>query len=79
MSDWLDFDSTAMALASSLGLMKHSDWPAVKGLLFCDTPIKRMLLEALDRLILLGVMEEIDTDDDHVYRWNPNFKGSWED
>jgi hypothetical protein len=32
----------------------------------------------VNRLVAVGVLEHRDSDDDLEYRWNPNYKGSWE-
>jgi hypothetical protein len=79
LSDWTDFDFAAYDLALCLGLMsadiefatraKHVFWAA--------NPIGTMLYQMLHELAKQSILEERD-EPDHQFRWNTNFKGSWE-
>ena len=79
LADWTDWDVAAYELARALDLMgdgvrfhleaKHVFWS--------NHPIGNMLYETLQRLDEVGVLQYRE-EPDHQYRWNPDFRGSWE-
>lgn len=79
LSDWTDVDGAAYELALCLGLMtpnvefatraKHVFWAA--------NPIGHMLYQMLRELEQQSILEYRD-EPDYQFRWNANFKGSWE-
>ncbi len=79
LTDWVEWDVAAFHLASVLGLMgseiqfhaeaKHVFWSA--------NPTGTMLNDMLKQLVAMGILEYRDEPEDE-YRWNPNFRGTWE-
>jgi hypothetical protein len=79
LRDWTDWDVAEWELARSLGLMhggvrfhlepKHVFWT--------DNSIGQMLRDVLGQLTRIGVLE-FREEPDNQYRWNPDFRGSWE-
>ena len=77
--DWVEWDVAAFHLARVLGLMgseiqfhgeaKHVFWSA--------NPTGKMLNDMLKQLVAMGILEYRDEPEDE-YRWNPNFRGTWE-
>jgi hypothetical protein len=77
--DWVDIDFAQYYLAQSLGLMDetvtfHSD---AKHVFWTDNPIGNMLANMLDELTTTNILEKRD-EPDFQYRWNQDFRGSWE-
>ena len=80
LNHWQDIDCAQYHLAISLGLIE-SDVPfatQVKHVFWTDNPIGNMLGEILDTLTKAYVLQQRD-EPDYQYRWNPDFRGSWED
>lgn len=77
LEDWRDWDSAGYALALCLGLMDAEKHPYMdaKHVFYCVNPIGTMLEEILNKLIEGGVLESGELG----YRWNKEFRGSWED
>jgi len=78
LKDWTDFDGAAFQLAVSLGLM-NADTSLVKAkhVFWSTNAIGTMLYNILTLLTERGILEYRD-EPDHQYRWNSNFKGTWE-
>jgi hypothetical protein len=74
-----DWDVAAYHLGNCLGLMPDAaPFGGAKGVFWSNHPIGGMLYAMLDRLVEQGVLERRD-EPDIQYRWNPEFRGSWED
>ena len=79
LSNWTDADFAAYDLAQCLGLMGPNVEFATraKHVFWAVNAIGTALSKMLDSLVEVGVLEERD-EPSHQYRWNTNFKGSWE-
>jgi hypothetical protein len=80
LNDWADIDVAQYYLAVSLGLMQP-DFPfpgQAKHVFWSDNPIGNMLADMLDELTQVDVLQKRD-EPDYQYRWNSDFRGSWED
>jgi len=79
MKEWSDWDGAARWLATCLGLMPDEPgWGRTKHVFWSNHPIGNVLYETLERLVQVGVLESRD-EPDKQYRWNPAFRGSWEE
>lgn len=79
LSNWTDADFAAYALAQCLGLMDPDVEFATraKHVFWAVNPVGTVLSEMLDSLAAVGVLEKRD-EPSYQYRWNTEFKGSWE-
>ena len=78
LHDWTDIDVAQFYLAVSLGIMQsYVSFSQVKGAFWTDNPVANTLVEILDSLRKANILEKRD-EPDYQYRWNPDFKGSWE-
>ena len=79
LGEWVDWDIAAYYLAQSLGMMdeKVSFATDAKHVFWADNPIGNTLQSILNELVSCRVLERRD-EPDIQYRWNPEFKGSWE-
>ena len=79
LADWTDWDIAASHLARALGVMRVGVrfQMETKHVFWSDHPIGAMLHETLQRLVEVGVLQKRKEPDDQ-YRWNPDFRGSWE-
>ena len=77
LKDWTDTDVAAFHLAVCMGLMPD-DFELFSGnakhVFWSNNDVGNKLFEFLFSLVKLGILEE----NDDGFRWNPNFKGSWE-
>lgn len=79
LKEWQDIDTAAFCLACAIGLMKEGDFQVkAKHVFWSNNPIGDMLYEMLKHLVKVGILEENPDPEEMAYRWNPNFKGSWE-
>ena len=81
LKEWSDSHYAQMEIAKCLGLMDANTnyQTSAKHVFWSNNPIGTMLHEWLQRLVQLGILERRDSEDfDGEYRWNPDFKGSWE-
>jgi hypothetical protein len=79
LADWTDWDFAAYYLARALGVMRedvrfHLE---AKHVFWSNHPIGEMLYATLEHLVEVGVLQKREEPDDQ-YRWNPDFRGSWE-
>ena len=78
LAGWTDWDGAGHALGICLGLMPPDPgWGRAKHVFWSDHAIGRMLYAMLDQLVAAGVLETRD-EPDKQYRWNSEFRGSWE-
>lgn len=79
MADWTDWDIAAYELARALGVMREGGrfHMEAKHVFWSDHPIGNMLDDMLQRLVAVGILQNRAEPDDQ-YRWNPDFRGSWE-
>jgi hypothetical protein len=79
LTDWQDWDFAAYDLALCLGLMspETSFTTKAKHVFWSVHPIGSFLYDMLDKMVELGILEMRD-EPDLQYRWNKNFKGTWE-
>ena len=78
LGDWTDWDGAAYSLGISLGLMPNaSSFGRAKHVFWSNHPIGTMLYVMLDQLVEAGILEKRD-EPDFQFRWNPSFRGSWE-
>jgi hypothetical protein len=78
LDNWTDLDAAGFDLALCLGLMPlDQDWGRAKHVFWSANPVGETLVNILDELVALNVLEKRD-EPDYQYRWNPNFKGTWE-
>ena len=77
LSDWTDVDGAEYHLAVCLGLMMPGDFARAKHVFWSNNPIGNILYQMLDELARQAVLEKRD-EPDYQFRWNTNFKGSWE-
>ena len=81
LTDWTDWDGAAFELACALGLIKNEPFmfqTHAKHVFWSNNPLGNALHEALQKLVGLGILEERE-EPDNQFRWNPHFKGSWEE
>lgn len=78
LADWTDFDGAQYALALLLGLMSDgTDFATTaKHVFWTNNPTGNMLSITLACLVTLGALEE---NDNGQFRWNPEYRGSWEE
>ena len=82
LKDWEDLDIAAYRLAICLGLMQSpSDdefetFRAAKSVFWSNDKLGTELYEFIYTLITIGILE-MEHENDQI-RWNPSFKGSWE-
>jgi hypothetical protein len=81
LHDWTDSDFAGHALMRCLGLLSL-DYPqshvttSLKHVFWSDNDVGNRLSEMLHMLAELGIL---DYDEENIrYRWNQDFKGSWE-
>ncbi len=79
LADWTDWDVAEYELARALGLLHEGVRFQVeaKHVFWSNNPIGTMLHETLQRLVEIDVLDHRAEPDDQ-YRWNPDFRGSWE-
>ena len=79
LKDWTDADGAAYELACCLGLMNYDtdSMGKAKHVFWSQNRIGGALYNILRELVRVGVLEYRD-EPDYQYRWNENFKGSWE-
>jgi hypothetical protein len=79
LADWRDWDVASYILSQNIGLMNTdvSLQTKAKHVFWSDNPIGNTLTEILNQLVEVGILEKRD-EPDLQYRWNPEFKGSWE-
>ena len=80
LQDWTDWDGAMWTLGVVLGLWnprEHSFQTDVKHVMWSDNDLGTLLANMLMGLAEKGILERRDEPDDQ-FRWNPNFKGSWE-
>jgi hypothetical protein len=79
LADWTDVDIAEYELARAFGLMGEgvSFSTDAKHVFWSRNPIGTMLYDMLAKLAEVGVLE-YRAEPDGQYRWNPNFRGSWE-
>jgi hypothetical protein len=79
LSNWTDADIAAYHLALCLGLMTPDIDFATKAkhVFWATNPIGDMLYQMLDALAQHTVLEKRD-EPDYQFRWNADFKGSWQ-
>ncbi len=79
LGNWTDLDIAAYQLALCLGLMTPDVEFATraKHVFWTDNGIGNLLYKMLDELTQQGVLEK-QVEPDYQYRWNADFKGSWE-
>lgn len=81
LADWTDVDGAEFELACSLGLIKNEPFmfqTHAKHVFCSNNPLGTALHEFLEKLVVLGILEYCE-EPDQRYRWNPNYKGSWEE
>lgn len=79
--DWVDPDYAEYYLACLLGLMVYEEdlrgeFSKVKGVFNTRNKVGDALFEMLERMVEGGFLEK---NDDWQYRWNPSFRGYWEE
>jgi hypothetical protein len=79
LQNWTDFDGAMYELALCLGLMtpEVDTFASTKHVYWSDNPVGNALYATLDELTQYGVLEKRD-EPDYQFRWNPDFRGSWE-
>lgn len=80
MQEWVDWDGAAYDLGCALGLFdreKNLFATRVKHVFWTNHPVGHALSECLDQLVVSGILERRE-EPDIQYRWNPEFRGTWE-
>jgi hypothetical protein len=79
IADWTDVDHAQYALAVALGLMTTDTAFATKAkhVFWSANPVGDTLFQMLRGLASVGVLQTRD-EPDIQFRWNPDFRGSWE-
>ena len=78
LAEWTDWDWAGYELGICLGLMPPAPvFGRAKHVFWSRHPVGEALYRVLDQLVAVGVLVKRD-DPDFQYRWNPEFKGSWE-
>lgn len=82
LSDWTEVDMACYYLAISLGLMSPPDdgsfWGSTKAIFWSDNPVLNMLYDMLRMMVAQGILEK-RFEPDYSYRWNPTYRGDWEE
>jgi len=78
LQDWTDWDGAELALFRVLFQNNDDFATTLKHIFWSDNPVGNFLDNVLDGLVNIGVLETREKPTDLQYRWNPNFKGSWE-
>ena len=79
LQEWRDYDAAAFALGSALGLWDSafSTFAVdVKHVLWSRHEVGDELYSVLASLSRLGIL--LDDSENQRYRWNPEYRGSWE-
>ena len=84
LSDWVDSDVATYYLACCLGLMGPEDgslneFHHAKHVFWGANQLGESLGRFMAELAECGVLEFDDEGTNCRYRWNPSFKGSWEE
>jgi hypothetical protein len=79
LANWQDWDVACYILSQNIGLMNadSSLQTQAKHVFWSDNPVGNTLIDILNQLVEVGVLEKRD-EPDLQYRWNPEFKGTWE-
>lgn len=81
LAEWTDIDVAQYYMACSLSLMNHDtvldSFQDAKHVFWTNNEIGNMLYKMLEGLTKTGALEKRD-EPDLQYRWNANFKGTWE-
>ena len=78
LKDWTDWDFAAYRIAICLSLMPEGIMPGRgKHVFWSANPMGDALHDFLLQLAKAGVLERRE-DPDEQFRWNPQFRGSWE-
>lgn len=81
LADWADFDSAGHALMRCLGLLaldypEPQTYTTLKHVFWSNNDVGNQLYKTLEMLTQLGILQ---FDEENLrYRWNSDFKGSWE-
>jgi hypothetical protein len=80
LQQWKDIEAAAFDLAVILGLWQDPTnySTTLKHVFWTNNSVINTLLRTLDAMVTAGMLEKRDTEEDPEYRWNPEFKGSWE-
>lgn len=84
LQEWHDWDGAAYVLGGDLGLWDSTDpcFGNAKHIFWTDNPIGNALHNFLEELVRAGVLEgdgEGQTEGHYsAFRWNKDFKGTWE-
>jgi hypothetical protein len=80
LQDWTDVDLAEYYTAVALGLIDPERSPfqtQAKHVFWTDNPVGNALHQLLETLVSLSVLERRD-EPDLQYRWNAQYRGSWE-
>lgn len=80
LQDWTDWDVAGYSIAVALGLIDPERSPfatKAKHVFWTNNAVGNVLHELLETLASLGVLERRD-EPDIQYRWNPQYRGTWE-
>jgi hypothetical protein len=78
LTDWKDLDVLQHELAVMLGIVQPElTLSDVKSLYWTVNPLGDALSRFLFQLVAAGVLEQ-HPEDDTLLRWNPAFRGFWE-
>jgi hypothetical protein len=79
LADWTDWDGAGHALGVCLGLMPaEPGWGRTKHVFWARHPVGDRLYRMLEDMVAVGILERRE-EPDFQFRWNPGFKGSWEE
>ena len=78
LKNWVDIDFAAYYLGIQLGLMPDEPgFGRAKHVFWSRHVVGEALVESLNQLKIAGILEF--NEEEMQYRWNSEFKGSWED
>ena len=79
LTDWTDTDVAEYHLAIALGLMTEatSFQTDAKHVFWTNNPVGTMIHAMVELLAKEGILQ-VHPDDDLCFRWNQDFRGSWE-
>lgn len=79
LAGWTDWDMTSYHVGACLGFWPEfgappgeDPWHGIKHIIWAANPLGDAIFNLVDSLYMMDILE---SDPDHGYRWNPEYKG----